>query len=384
VSTVTPTTEPTPQDDATERRRRAVELGTARLQPAVELGAFWQELEHRDLVRRAAAEADADPAMVTTLLDLEAETEGLPRTRLAGPGPFRQSTLRDDDDPGDQHTLAVRAAEYVRALHERWQLPELVAAAYVGALDESGRVTDTSAGSLSGAEYVRRFREAYRRYRDSLGFLPSWLVSPFGELPLSPRMIKFGYLGDYGEELAFEIRGEAGVALYSTIHLGLDLQVPGRPDGGRGTPIVAPFDGRIIRTADPIGGPFGIWLENPKLDLRARLMHMDDLVVGIESGVWVKAGQQLGVLGAQGTEGFPHLHLAFERLSDGARINPALYYRIRDPSDPQTATDRLLPPQLASGSDSDRFWYASRLIPAEHALQRALRNWLLPLEVPSP
>jgi murein DD-endopeptidase MepM/ murein hydrolase activator NlpD len=178
------------------------------------------------------------------------------------------------------------------------------------------------------------------QYADRLARLNGWLVSPFGEVPLTSRMIRFGYLSEYSEELAFEIRGEDGVALLGTRHFGLDLQVPWLPEGGRGLPVVAPFDGRIVRTADPAGGQFGIWLENRQLNLRARLMHMDGLVVGIESGVQVQAGQQLGVLGAQGTEGFPHLHLAFERLSDGARINPALFYRLRDWSDPATHTDR--------------------------------------------
>jgi murein DD-endopeptidase MepM/ murein hydrolase activator NlpD len=173
-------------------------------------------------------------------------------------------------------------------------------------------------------------------YAERLARQNAWLVSPFGEIALSSNMIRFGYLGDYGEELAFAVRGEEGVAQLGTLHYGLDLQIPGLPEGGRGAPVVAPFDGVVIRTSDPAGGPFGIWLENRPLDLRARIMHMDGLVVGIETGVYIQAGEQLGILGAQGTEDFPHLHLAFERLSDGARINPALFYRLRDRTDPDT------------------------------------------------
>jgi hypothetical protein len=170
--------------------------------------------------------------------------------------------------------------------------------------------------------------------------LPGWLVSPFADRPLTSDMIKFGFGGDYGADLAHEIRGASGVEHYGTLHLGLDLQIPGLPDGGRGAPVVAPFEGRIVRTSDAAGGPFGIWLESEKLNLRARLMHMDGLVVGIESGVLVKAGQQLGVLGDQGTQGFTHLHLSFERLSDGGRVNPALFFRLRDSSDPGTLAGR--------------------------------------------
>jgi murein DD-endopeptidase MepM/ murein hydrolase activator NlpD len=378
-----PTATPTDEAERAERRRRALALGAAQLAPAPELTSFWQELRFRDLVQRTAAEVGANPAIVTVLLGVEADTEGAPKGVLTDLGPFRQDTLQEGDDPSDQDTLIRRAAEHIRALQERWSLLELVAAAYFGALDERGQVTEASAGQLSGQDYVQRVRAAHKRHLEGQGMLPQWLVSPFGDLPLSSRMIKFGYLSDYGEELAFEIRGEEGVARYSTIHLGLDLQVPGRPEGGRGTPIVAPFAGRILRTADPVGGPFGIWLENRALDLRARLMHMDGLVVGIETGVQVRAGQQLGILGEQGTEGFPHLHLALERISDGARINPALFYRVRDPSDPATATARW-PVDLQSAwtQAADFRWFNTRLVPYDRPTTAQVSR-SVPLEVPT-
>jgi murein DD-endopeptidase MepM/ murein hydrolase activator NlpD len=244
------------------------------------------------------------------------------------------------DDPFDPPTNLLRAGQLIKALQDRWGLPELVAAAYFGAIDPDGRVTGASDGHVTGYQYVEFFRSAYARYKAGLVALPQWLASPFGDRSLSSEMITFGFLGEYGAALATAIRGSQGVGQYGTAHLGLDLQIPGLPAGGRGAPVVAPFDGRIVRTADPVGGPFGIWLESEALNLRARLMHMDGLVVGIETGRQVKAGQQLGLLGAQGTEEFPHLHLAFERLSDGQRINPALFYRLKDPTDPTTHDGR--------------------------------------------
>src|SRR5438067_13144804 len=188
-------------------------------------------------------------------------------------------------------------------------------------------------------------------------------------------MIKFGFMGDYGPELAVAIRGEPGLGVYGTSHLALDLQIPDRPDGGRGSAVVAPIDGRIIRTADPVGGPYGIWLESDKLNLRARLMHMDGLVEGIESGVQVKAGQQLGIMGAQGTEDFPHLHLAFERLSDGERVNPALFYRLLDPTDSATQAGGWYDALPAGAATGPRRGILARLIPDGDGRRGAQEPW---------
>jgi murein DD-endopeptidase MepM/ murein hydrolase activator NlpD len=229
-------------------------------------------------------------------------------------------------------------------------------------------------------------------YAERLARQNAWLVSPFGELPLTSSMITFGYLGDYGPELAFLIRGESGVAQLGTRHYGLDLHMPGLPDGGRGAPVHAPFAGTIIRTWDPHGGPFGIWLDNSSLNLRARIMHMDGLVVGIETGARVQAGEQLGILGAQGTEGSPHLHLSFERLSDGAKINPALFYRLRDSSDLDTfASEWYDDPRLAPAA-APRLYRAPAANPEdpEEAAVRpdrprpaAITRWG-PFELPEP
>jgi hypothetical protein len=152
------------------------------------------------------------------------------------------------------------------------------------------------------------------------------LASPIG-VAITPAHISFGFLGDYGTALATYIRGSHGVQRYGTRHLAWDLIIPGAPANGRGFPVFAPLAGTIIRTTDPVGGPFGVWLENAELDLRARLMHMDGLAPDIVDGARVRAGQWLGVLGGQGTEEFPHLHLSLEQLSTGARLDPARFFR---------------------------------------------------------
>jgi hypothetical protein len=316
-------------------------LGVARVSPSLGLTGFWKVMRYRDLIQRAAELTGADPALIAALMEVEGSgEESVSPAGAMGLMQLMPDKLVPGDDPFDPRVNVLRAAQHIRALQDRWKVPELVAAAYFGALNAQGQVTGASDGNVTGFQYVELFRAAYQRYMEGLVKLPVWLVSPLGDINLTSDMIKFGFLGSYSQGLALAIRGEHGLERYGTAHLALDLQVPGRPSGGRGMPVVAPFDGRVIRTSDAIGGPFGIWLESEKLNLRARLMHMDGLVRGIETGTDVKAGQQLGILGGQGTEDFPHLHLAFERLSDGERINPALFYRLRDHTDPATLGGR--------------------------------------------
>jgi soluble lytic murein transglycosylase-like protein len=360
-----------------QSRSYALNLGAAHVSPSLGLSGFWKVIRYRDLIQGSAELAGADAAIMAALMEVEGSGEGsVSPAGAMGLMQLMPDKFRPGDDPFDPPTNLLRAAQHVKALQERWHVPELVAAAYFGAIDEQGHVTGASDGNVTGFEYIELFRAAYQHYLDGLVKLPNWLASPFGDLSLTSEMIKFGFLGDYGPELAVAIRGEPGLGLYGTSHLALDLQIPDRPDGGRGSAVVAPFNGRIIRTADPVGGPFGIWLESDKLNLRARLMHMDGLVKGIETGVEVKAGQQLGILGAQGTEGFPHLHLAFERLSDGTRVNPALFYRLKDRTDPASLVGRWydgLPRDLPASPQQD---HDARLIPdgdARPAPQQPIR-----------
>jgi len=236
--------------------------------------------------------------------------------------------FRPDDDPFHVPTNLRRAAEFIGRLNARYGSGEQIAAAYFGAIDGAGNLTGASDGNVDGFEYVRRFQAAQSCLLAGLG-LPGaevgQLVSPLGT-PLNRANISFGFLDDYGPALARLIRGPIDVARYGTLHFAWDLVVPGAQNNGRGSPVFAPVDGTIIRTSDPAGGPNGIWIENTGSDLRVRLMHMDALAPAIATGTRVQAGQWVGVLGGQGTEDFPHLHVSFERLSTGERIDPARFY----------------------------------------------------------
>lgn len=97
-------------------------------------------------------------------------------------------------------------------------------------------------------------------------------------------------------------------------HRGVDLVIPGAKDNGRGTPFQA-FQGGTVAaiTKDPAGGN-GIIIQTPD-GIYNRYFHADKTLV--KQGEQVEAGQDIGVLGASGTEGFPHLHFEVSKGING-------------------------------------------------------------------
>lgn len=294
---------------------------------------YWEPLES------AAHAAGIDPAIMAALLVVEGSGErAVSPAGAMGLMQLMPDKFRSGDDPFNIPTNFARAAQHIALLQGIYGPNERIAAAYFGAIGPGGVITGASDGNVNGFEYVRRYEAALGCVHAGLS-LPvtalGGLFSPMGG-PLRPANISFGFLDDYGHSLATYIRGAHGVQQYGTRHLAWDLIVPGAPANGRGSAVFAPMSGRIIRTSDPVGGPFGIWIENSALDLRIRLMHMDGLAAGLSTGVEVRAGQWVGLLGGQGTESFPHLHISLELLSTGERLDPARFF-FRPDLAPRTA-----------------------------------------------
>ncbi|MFN0074216.1 MAG: transglycosylase SLT domain-containing protein [Chloroflexota bacterium] len=296
---------------------------------------YWEPLE------LAARAAGANPEVIAALLVVEGSGErAVSYAGAMGLMQLMPDKFRPGDDPFDVPTNFRRAAEHIAYLHGIYGSSERVAAAYFGAVDRFGNITGASDGNVNGFEYVGRFQSAAACIQAGLGMpgtVTASLVSPIGG-PITRNHISFGFLDDYGHALAQLIRGVDGIGRYGTRHLAWDLIIPGAPNNGRGLPAFAPISGRVIQTNDPIGGPFGLWIENPDLDLRVRLMHMDRLAPSIQTGATVRAGQWVGAQGGQGTESFPHLHLSIELLSTGERLDPARFY-FRPAAQPLVATD---------------------------------------------
>jgi murein DD-endopeptidase MepM/ murein hydrolase activator NlpD len=356
------TPEPTPSADqlarqAAKQNDKPLAIGQPRTWESATGAIFWPDGAtpwtgacsgsnyYSSLIEAAAKAAGADPTIMSSLIDVEGSGErAVSPAGAMGIMQLMPDKFQPGDDPFDVKTNLLRGAELVARLQRSYSQEAQIAAAYFGAIDGAGNVTGASDGNVTGFEYVRRFQAAldyHRAITDNSHLLK--LLSPL-TTPLGQQNISFGFRGDYGLDLALEIRGAGGVASLGTEHLAWDIIIPGTANNGRGSPVFAPFSGRIVLTSDPAGGPNGIWLENASLDLRARIMHMDALAYGLTTGTCVNAGQKLGILGAQGTEGFPHLHLGFERLSTGERIDPDVFYRLGVPmeSAPHLADSRDL------------------------------------------
>lgn len=109
-------------------------------------------------------------------------------------------------------------------------------------------------------------------------------------------------------------------------HRGVDLRLPG-PNGGRGKPVGAFTDGRVVNlTNDPNGGN-GIIMQQDGTGLYEYYGHFDSR--SVEPGEKVKRGDIIGTLGGSGTEDWPHLH--YEVRADpngdpmGSTIDPTPY-----------------------------------------------------------
>lgn len=357
----------------------AFPYGMGRTSASAGLSSPARVARYRDLILRASQAAGADPAIVAGLMEVEGSGEGAVSPAGAlGLMQLMPDKFEPGDDPFHVPTNLARAARHIALLEGRYGSGERVAAAYFGAIDGAGNVTGASDGNVDGFEYVRQYQASLACVRMGAG-LPGGavadLISPSGAMtdllspigvPITPAHISFGFLDDYGLALASYIRGAHGVQHYGTRHLAWDLIIPGAPGNGRGYPVFAPLAGRIVRTSDPVGGPFGIWLENAALNLRVRLMHMDSLAPDLADGSQVRAGQWLGVLGAQGTPEFPHLHLSLELLATGERLDPARFY---------FRAGARVPPVVANGQPSRG--------PTIGAVARAPEDRFVRLSIPS-
>lgn len=101
-------------------------------------------------------------------------------------------------------------------------------------------------------------------------------------------------------------------------HKGIDLGVPGNPDG---TVVVqAVRAGKVIRADRSATYGNVVYLEHDST-FKTVYAHLHSLSVGV--GEEVNAGHQLGYMGTTGDSSAPHLH--FEVLVNGEQVNPKPY-----------------------------------------------------------
>ena len=115
---------------------------------------------------------------------------------------------------------------------------------------------------------------------------------------------------------------------WGTMHQGLDFAAP------IGTPIYAPFDGRVIQGADRAPGTVGgfgnwVWLEGSTEPYDFIVGHMRHASILVRAGDTVKAGQKIAEVGNEGQSTGPHAHCELwtrpGRLG-GRAIDPAPFW----------------------------------------------------------
>jgi Peptidase family M23 len=130
-----------------------------------------------------------------------------------------------------------------------------------------------------------------------------------------------GQVGGHAWAMAFGFKQRYGSAQFSAdvpIHRGVDLIVTSAPNNGRGRTYQAFYPGVVTAlTRDPFGGN-GIIIWDARNRLYHRYFHSDRVLVSV--GQHVDSATAIGVVGASGTEGFPHLHYEVARNINGDPI----------------------------------------------------------------
>jgi hypothetical protein len=127
-----------------------------------------------------------------------------------------------------------------------------------------------------------------------------------------------GQVGGHAWRIAFGFAQPYGAAAFNSaipLHRGVDLVIVGAPNNGRGQPYLAFYPGVVAAlTHDPFGGN-GIILWDARDQLYHRYFHNDAVLVVV--GQHVDITTPIGVLGATGSEGFPHVHFEVSRTING-------------------------------------------------------------------
>lgn len=263
------------------------------------------------LISEASLETGVPSEVIAAIMDIESDGDpgamGKPTQwgRAYGLMQVMPFHFSPGEDPMDPRTNIRRGAQILAQNYQRYGSWDQAAAAYFGAIDDSGNVTGASdATGTSGWVYVQLFREALSGYHaEHAPAAPGTSVS-FGDWVPT---FDFGsiYTGSYRT---------------GTPHRGIDLQVKGATYGGYGlpyTPFIAPGKRMQVIAAGPMEGASGngVILYDPEENVYHAYFHNNSVLV--RTGQWVDGSTPLATVGESGSEGEPHLHYEVRRNVNG-------------------------------------------------------------------
>jgi murein DD-endopeptidase MepM/ murein hydrolase activator NlpD len=208
-------------------------------------------------------------------------------------------------DLWDPRVNVFTAADFLSELYRRYGSWEKAAAAYFGAIDARGNITEAKdALGTSGYQYVERFRNTLAKLQR--------IEQPGGTVTPGSGWSLFG-------GARFPITQEYAnynPSMYSSgYHTGIDIGAPS------GTRLYSPFRGTVVQAGwnGGYGNSVTIKLDDGKVLI---LGHLSS--VAVRPGQRVEPGVFLGLSGSTGYSTGPHVHVEM-RDQSGKIINPRNY-----------------------------------------------------------
>lgn len=137
-------------------------------------------MKYKPVISQAAATYNVPTDVLAGIMDIESGGRPTPGSAALGPMQVMPFHFKDGEDGNDPTTNINKAAEILAQNYKAYGSWDKAAAAYFGAIDSSGNISNASDGNIDGPGYVARFQAARGRYGD-LG------VSPSGDLTVPSK-----------------------------------------------------------------------------------------------------------------------------------------------------------------------------------------------------
>lgn len=268
-----------------------------------------------DLIRTVSADSGVPADVLAAIMEIESggdpnavSPKGAVGLMQVMPSYHAHRAQKYGGDLTDPYVNLRVAAEILAENYQKYGDWDKAAAAYFGAIDQYGNITDASDGLTTGSQYVARFRENRKKY----AYLPKASTQQAGE-----KVSAWSIVGGQQYPVTQGYWEYADPSWYPSTggyHMGIDLAVPSK------TPLYAPYTGKVVHAGPMQGYGNAVMIDT----------GFGYLLLGHLDSVTVRQGQVIGVgdaLGLSGNTGFstgPHLHIEM-RDYNGNYIDPNQY-----------------------------------------------------------